>query len=787
MDCEALWEFYLELENRGQLNWGPEIPLSEWDGVSSGGWRVVALDLSDSGLSGPISSSLVRLGFLDYLELSHNELTGPIPAELPSLWRLDLSYNQLNGPIPPGLDAVNLDLSHNELTGPIPVELILVDGYNINLSHNKLNGPIPVEFGSSKFKNIWLNDNQLSGRIPPELGNLSLFHNPERMDGILNLARNNLTGPIPSELGSIEYTTHLNLSGNLLTGRIPPELDQLRWLRDLDLSHNQLSGDIPLTLGNLADLRTLRLNNNRLTRQIPSTLGNPLYLKEINLSNNQLSGAIPSELGNLMYRHECLRIYQAYCFPPTGLRFLSLSHNELTGAIPNRLALTSLVHLDLSHNQLTGLIPHELGSLSRLEYVDLGHNTLQGEIPAELGLVTEQELCGDPEDWHFEAPEGQRSCDRVSVPGIRYLSLSHNQLSGSIPPELGGLTNLHTLALQHNHLSWSIPEQLSSLTHLESLDLGHNYLLNPIPEWLGALPNLSYLDLRANLFVDPWPADLVSPRPGLIAHLPPPPERVPIDGPSFAPVGTPVDFSLNRAGEEIAASLWSVEHIGATLESVMGATDDFRLPTLSGPFTVSAIAIDTDGNTFVGSKRITGLDDVAGSDSLDEILWMAEEGITAGCRINSFCPDRLLTRGEMAAFLSRALDLPPGDVDNYHDHYHDDNGSPFEAAINRLAEAGIAHECEPARFCPDQLLTRAQLAGLMARFLILGGLPDGDYFDDDNGSVFEYEINRFAETGLLNGCATRRFCPDGTFTREQMANLLFRARHLIEEARHRLN
>jgi hypothetical protein len=101
-----------------------------------------------------------------------------------------------------------------------------------------------------------------------------------------------------------------------------------------------------------------------------------------------------------------------------------------------------------------------------------------------------------------------------------------------------------------------------------------------------------------------------------------------------------------------------------------------------------------------------------------DIAWLAEEGITKGCNPPSntrFCPDDRVTRGQMAAFLVRALGLSSGGGTN---RFIDDNGSVFETDIDKIAAAGITKGCNPpsnTRFCPDDRVTRGQMAAFLRR------------------------------------------------------------------------
>jgi hypothetical protein len=131
----------------------------------------------------------------------------------------------------------------------------------------------------------------------------------------------------------------------------------------------------------------------------------------------------------------------------------------------------------------------------------------------------------------------------------------------------------------------------------------------------------------------------------------------------------------------------------------------------------------------------------------------------------------------MAAFLVRALDLPPGGKD----HFTDDGETVFEAEINRLAAAGITRGCNPPandRFCPDDTISRGQMAAFLARALHLGAAPVADRFSDDDNSIFETDIDSLGASGITKGCnppANDRFCPEDPVKRNQMASFLGRA------------
>ena len=166
----------------------------------------------------------------------------------------------------------------------------------------------------------------------------------------------------------------------------------------------------------------------------------------------------------------------------------------------------------------------------------------------------------------------------------------------------------------------------------------------------------------------------------------------------------------------------------------------------------------------------------------DEIAWLAQQGITEGCDAagTMFCPGLAVTRGQMAAFLARGLQLDETPTTQFADV---PSGHTFWSEIGQLASSGITQGCDAAGtlFCPDDVVTRQQMAAFLSRALFLRDDGGGNTFIDDDGSTFEEEIAMLAHAGVTQGCdaSGTRFCPLDTVTRGQMAAFLGRGIPLI--------
>lgn len=176
------------------------------------------------------------------------------------------------------------------------------------------------------------------------------------------------------------------------------------------------------------------------------------------------------------------------------------------------------------------------------------------------------------------------------------------------------------------------------------------------------------------------------------------------------------------------------------------------------------------GGTFVDDNGSVHEGDIEGLVAAD---------ITRGCddRQILFCPERAVSRGEMAAFLDRALELPTSSDDRF----DDDDASIFEGSINSVAAAGITLGCNPPandRYCPEAPVTREQMASFLVRALELPPAEGEGAFTDTSASVHRANIEALAAAGITKGCNppdNTEFCPTQRVTRQQMASFLVRA------------
>ncbi|GJP32886.1 hypothetical protein CLOM_g17478 [Closterium sp. NIES-68] len=288
-------------------------------------------------------------GMITAIHLINRKLTGSIPAGIGSLAALEY-----------------LDLSYNSLTGPIPNSITSLNRLSSFLCDNQLTGSIPAGFENlTSLQYLLLGANRLTGSIPADFAYLlSLLS--------LNLSSNSLSGSISNSISQLALLSSADLSSNSLTGPIPSSISSLTQLSYINFAGNQLTGSIPAGIAAPFALYYLLLGDNRLTGSIPADFAYLLSLLSLDLSSNSLSGSIPNGITTLW-----------------SLIFLNLAGNQLTGPIPAGIGnLASLMDLNLSSNSLSGSIPNTISSLALLSSVGIHDTNLKGTLPSFLGFLT---------------------------------------------------------------------------------------------------------------------------------------------------------------------------------------------------------------------------------------------------------------------------------------------------------------------------------------------------------------------------------------------------------------
>ena len=143
---------------------------------------------------------------------------------------------------------------------------------------------------------------------------------------------------------------------------------------------------------------------------------------------------------------------------------------------------------------------------------------------------------------------------------------------------------------------------------------------------------------------------------------------------------------------------------------------------------------------------------------------LAQRRVVNGCTATTFCPGAGVTRAQLATILAGALELPPAA-----NRFADGSGA-HAAGIGALTAAGITRGCETDRFCPNDEVTREQLASMLQRALDLPESPAP--FDDVQGSVHRGAIGAVHLAGIAKGYPDDTFRPGEVVTRGQVATLV---------------
>ncbi|KAL4574901.1 hypothetical protein LXL04_021741 [Taraxacum kok-saghyz] len=544
-------------------DWDPLKPGTQcsWSGVKCDlkSDLVDSLDISNRNLSGRIPPEIRYLTGLRHLNISVNQFAGPFPTvifDLSFLQTLDVNHNLFSSVFPEGISKLKrlmfFDAYSNSFTGPLPTEFVglrflehlnlggsyfegeIPESYGrfqmlkfLHLAGNDLRGEIPAELGFlTSLEHLEIGYNGFSGEVPMQFGlmsNLSLLDvssaslSGEFPIGVTNLTKletllifkNNLHGEIPAAIGKLKSVKMLDLSNNNFAGSIPEEISSLMNLTELSLMNNRLTGSIPEGVGELPMLEYLFLWNNSLTGILPQKLGSNSRLQRLDVSSNSLSGPLPPNLclGNNLFKLILFSNKFSGVLPPSianckSLYRFRIHDNRLNGTIPIGFgSLPNISYMELSKNNFSGPFPGDLPNAPKLEYLNVSENSFDSTLPANIwNSPSLQIFSASFSKLTGKIPEF-KSCENFYK-----IEMEGNQLSGTIPWDIGHCVKLISLSLQRNSISGIIPWEISSLPSITEVDLSHNLLTGTIPSVFGNCSTLEGFNVSYNQLTGPVPA-----------------------------------------------------------------------------------------------------------------------------------------------------------------------------------------------------------------------------------------------------------------------------------------
>ena len=506
-------------------NWNTNLPLDHWLGVyTNSDGRVVRLDMSNNNVSGPIPAQLGELSLLTELKLYRNELTGQIPSEWANLENLELLY-----------------LSRNQLDGEIPAFLgDLTSLERLHLNNNNFTGAVPAELGNlTNMESLLLHSNPgLEGKMSPALTgmtSLERFHfqdtgvcylnatNLERWIQGLNDAKGNDCDR--AALIALYHATDGDNWHNNTNWLSDKPLGQWHGIRTLGtrpmnmfLQNNNLSGPLPPEFGDLNGLTLVEIHGNNLSGSFsPEWTGFKMPVMFFN--DNNLSGRLPSVLFDKFDPRPNYVSYSNERFKDLDLR----NNSGMYGPLPRSLVLARPIFSVLftgtdlcapgdadfqtELNMLPGIIGAPGTELTNL--VTLDQTCTDRQILSALYEDTDGPNWTNSANWNSEQPLGEWHGVTTNADGrVTGLNLAENNLTGPLPDYLASLTELTELALQKNNLSGEISPALGQFEHLENFYLSRNNLTGEIPAEFGGLVSVSRLHLNNNSLSGDVPAEL---------------------------------------------------------------------------------------------------------------------------------------------------------------------------------------------------------------------------------------------------------------------------------------
>ncbi|KAL5070951.1 hypothetical protein RYX36_021838 [Vicia faba] len=369
-----------------------------------------------------------------------------------------------------------------------------------------------VTCSESRVTRIELQSHSLTGSLPKELVQLTALTD-------FYCSENNLHGDFPNMPNSLQ---NLYIYKNNFTSMPSDFFDNMSNLLVVSIGDNSFTQwEIPISIKKCLALKTFSANNASFVGEIPEIFGKENFpsLVTLQLSYNYLEGNLPNSLAGTSIEtlwvngqdkstnrlNGTLSVIEKM----TSLKQLWVNVNSFTGPIPDLSNLTQLTDVCFRDNRLTGVVPPTLTSLPSLKVVNLTNNQLQGSPPKfQNGVTVDNDLSGT--NSFCTEGAGQPCSPLVNallsvVEPLGYPYILAQTWKGNDP--CGGNTwkgvvcsggNISIIDFRNLGFSGSVSPSFASLSSVTKLLLSNNNLTGTIPNELANMPALKEIDVSNN-------------------------------------------------------------------------------------------------------------------------------------------------------------------------------------------------------------------------------------------------------------------------------------------------
>ena len=327
----------------------------------------------------------------------------------------------------------------------------------------------------------------------------------------IELPNNNLIGAIPNGLDALTQLKKIVLKNNSLINQIPDDICNITTLEYINLGGNPTLTDyVPANIGNLTNLTYLSLYANNFSSELPSSFTNLTSLEVLSIGGNQFSNEIldVSSFSNFLG----FISIDGNLFSKIDLRNgnnQNFIFTDFTGC-PN---LTCIFVDDATYSATnwTGIDGSNTFVNNETECDALFVPTTERDALIALYNATDGANWTNNTNWNTAQPVSSWFGVTVAtVSGQSHVTeilFNNNNLNGSLPAEIGDLSELTNLDIVFNSLlTGNIPSQIGNLSKLQSLSFWDNDFTGNIPSELGNCTSLTVLSLEDNQLTGNIPA-----------------------------------------------------------------------------------------------------------------------------------------------------------------------------------------------------------------------------------------------------------------------------------------